>query len=264
MIRPASCLALLVITSTAFGDITVDFSDRALPGANTFDNGSDLNGGFTSNTTFFNNTYKDFGSFYTWKGWSYSNVNDPTTAGFGNQFAAITGTGVGGSGPYAIAYDDGLDTSYINLPTGSSALSFYITNTTYAYLSMITGDSFAKKFTTGDFLQVQVRGYTGDGATGSLVGEVDTYLANYTTPTDTPVNTWQFVDVSSLAGAKSLGFTMASSDVGSFGINTPTYFAFDSLTLATNPVPEPTSFLLIATGLSIALVARKRIQKQRA
>ena len=35
------------------------------------------------------------------------------------------------------------------------------------------------------------------------------------------VNTWQTVDLTSLAGSKSLGFALSSTDNGPFGMNTP-------------------------------------------
>ncbi|HEB89007.1 MAG TPA: DUF4465 domain-containing protein, partial [Deltaproteobacteria bacterium] len=56
---------------------------------------------------------------------------------------------------------------------------------------------------------------------------------------------WVFQDLSSLGLVKELGFSFESSDVGSFGINTPQYFAIDNLTT----IPEPGTALLFGLGL---------------
>ena len=57
------------------------------------------------------------------------------------------------------------------------------------------------------------------------------------------ISQWTTVDLSPLGNAASLQFTLASSDTGAFGINTPTYFALDNLALT--PVPEPGTLVLI-------------------
>ena len=58
----------------------VDFQDLSLPAANSYWNGSDNSGGFTSRGAYFNNSYdQDYGS---WDGWSYSNVVNTTTPGY--------------------------------------------------------------------------------------------------------------------------------------------------------------------------------------
>lgn len=251
------------------GDIVVNFNDLRYPngsfdpgagfpagpapGTGSYDNGWDLNGGFTSNGTFFSNSYDT--TFHSWSGWAYSNVNDPTTTGpspfltdFNHQFAAITGTAPGGSGNYGISSGSG---AYINLPSGTSPVSFEVTNTTYSFLSMTLGDGFGKKFSTGDFFELKIFGYSGLNGTGTQVGEVDFFLANYTSANSLPVDVWTLVNLTSLADAQSLGFDYASSDVGQFGINTPEFFAMDDLTLSTTSVPEPSSVILALAGLGI-------------
>ena len=67
---------------------------------------------------------------------------------------------------------------------------------------------------------------------------------------------WRTVNLTSLGAADTLTFSYESSDVGVFGINTPTYFAADDLVLSTgsNVVPEPSSivcFLVVAIGLGM-------------
>jgi Domain of unknown function (DUF4465)/PEP-CTERM motif len=254
----------LVATAARGGDIVVNFNDLSYPnppydpslgpppGTGSYDDGWNLNGSFTSNGTFFSNSYD--ATYAAFSGWAYSDVNDPTKTGptpfpndYEHQFAAITGTAPGGSGNYGIEFGTG---GVINLPSGTSPVSFEVTNTTYAYLSMTHGDSFAKKFTTGDYFELKIYGFTGLNGTGTQVGEVDFYLANYTSASSLPVSVWTLVDLSSLTGAQSLTFDYASSDVGPFGINTPEYFAMDDLILSSS-VPEPSTAILALFGLGI-------------
>ena len=116
---------------------------------------------------------------------------------------------------------------------------------------MTLGDGFGKKFSTGDFFELKIFGYSGLNGTGTQVGEVDFFLANYTSANSLPVDVWTLVNLTSLADAQSLGFDYASSDVGQFGINTPEFFAMDDLTLSTTSVPEPSSVILALAGLGI-------------
>jgi hypothetical protein len=60
------------------------------------------------------------------------------------------------------------------------------------------------------------------------------------------IDTWQTLDLSSLAGSQSLVFGLQSSDNDPvYGMNTPAYFAVDNLVLST---PEPTGVVLLALG----------------
>jgi hypothetical protein len=257
--RPRPLLLALVLASfaaTTRADV-VNFEDKTFTPPAQFYNGSDLAGGFTSGGAFFNNSYNT--TFGAWSGWSYSKVNDPTDPGFLNQYAAITGTGHGGSGNYGVAFDSGTNGSYINLPAGTEPLSFYVTNTTYAYLSMKNGDQFARKFHAGDFFTLEIAGYSGANLTGAVTGTVNFDLARYLTDNDSPINVWTLVNLAGLGPAQSIGFTMASSDTGQFGINTPTYFAMDDLTyVGVGSVPEPSAIALAATGLLVMAVGRLR------
>lgn len=232
-----------VIHAQATGEIVVDFETLgdSLDGA-TFDNGASGSGEFTEQEITLNN---DFSSqFQSWAGWSVSQSTDNTTAGFTNQYGAITGVGRNGSPTYAVGFFDSSPSDALPPPTitldpasGSRFDSFYVTNTTYATLSMRQGDGFAKKFggTTGndpDLLQLIV---TGIDATGSAVGTVTVDLADYRfadNSQDFTLDAWTKVDVSSLSDARSLRFGMTSTDANGFGMLTPAYFAVDDVTLS--------------------------------
>ena len=78
--RTATILVLLLSPLAATTRATVvDFEDLSLA-PNSYWNGSDNSGGFTSRGAYFNNSYdQDYGS---WDGWSYSNVVNTTTPGY--------------------------------------------------------------------------------------------------------------------------------------------------------------------------------------
>jgi hypothetical protein len=236
-------LSPLVATTRA---TVVDFDDPSLSLApNSYWNGSDGTGGFTSRGVYFGNSYTDFGGGYVvWDGWSYSNVNNTTTAGFANQYASYAGTGAGGSANYALGYIDLYDGALpsITIPSGMQVQSAMFTNTTYAGLSMLYGDQYAKQFGLTDWFKLTI---AGENAAGSTIGLVNFYLAQ----NGSIVNTWQSVDLSSLSAAQTLTFSLTSSDNGAYGMNTPAYFAMDNLTLSA--VPEPSTLVLLC-GAGIA------------
>jgi hypothetical protein len=257
LVAPAALASDIVVNFNDLGypngsfDPNQGFPAGPAPGTGSYDDGWDLGGGFTSNGVVFGNAYDAASA--SWSGWAYSDVDDPTTTGpnpypndYIHQFAAIAGAAPAGSGNYAISFGSG---ALINLPAGTSPVSFDMTNTTYDYLSMAHGDGFGAKFTTGDFFELKILGYAGLDGSGAEVGEVDFDLARYTSAASLPVGVWTLVDLASLAGSQSLVFDYASSDVGPFGVNTPEYFAMDDLTLGV-ATPEPSTWAMLLIGLA--------------
>ena len=72
---------------------------------------------------------------------------------------------------------------------------------------MTLGDGFATPFTKGSYFELKIFGFSGLNGTGTEVGEVDFYLANYTSASSLPVDVWTLVNLSSLAGRKALPST---------------------------------------------------------
>lgn len=222
--------------------LDVDFEDHPLPAQSAW-NGSDLSGGVTSRTVFFRNRYDP--AWGNWSGFALSNVNDTNTAGWLNQYAVFSGTGVGGTGTYAVVYDDtyGEEADIITLALSSWVRGFYVNNTTYAALTMRDGDAygFSKKFggPTGDDPDWFLLTVTGRDLEGQIVGVTNHYLADYrftNNALDFIQSDWRWVDLSAFsASVKTLHFSLSSSDAGAWGMNTPAYFALDGLVFTYAP-----------------------------
>ncbi len=238
--------------------VTINFDDLSLATGSFYNGGPATNSnGWGSGGAIFQNSYSaDWGGY--WSGWSYSNVNAPTTAGYQNQYASSAGLGLGANGIYAVASGDG---GFINLPANSTPQSVFLTNAAYAAQIIQHGDenNFARSFSQGDFFSVQLTGWSGLGATGTITGSQTFYLADYRSNDLSQwyvVQAWTSVDLTGLGNAKSLDFVFDSTDRGEYGINTPTYVALDSLTVA---VPEPGTATLCVCGALAWSFARRRM-----
>lgn len=259
MISKLAFIVCALVSSQVFAVVS-NFEDKSLP-PNSFYNGSDSAGGFVSQVAHYSNAYDTF--FGGWSGFGYSNVNNTTTPGFGNQYAAITGAGFGGSGIYGVLSDFGSfgPPNVLTLPYTASIQSMRITNTTYAFYAVRDGnDGFGAVRQFGDDPNVLGTGnqghpdwfkvtIVGKDASDQITGTIDHYLADYrfaSNVDDFVLDTWQLVDLSSLGTVKALAISLSSSDVGMFGMNTPAYFALDDVTF----VPEPS-----VLGLAVVCVA---------
>jgi hypothetical protein len=212
-----------------------DFEDLTLS-AESYWNGSDGSGAFTSGNATFSNSYNaEWGS---WDGFSYSNLTDTTTEGIAGQYSAIAGGGALNTDTYVIGYCSAFATSppTVTFSSAQTVTGTYVTNNAYAYYSMLKGDQFAKQFKETDWFKLTI---TGKDANGNVTGTVKFNLAIGTNI----LNTWEWVDLRSLETVKTLEFTLSSSDTGDYGMNTPAYFAMDYL----NPPEEEGSNCFIDT-----------------
>jgi len=232
-------IAILLQTTGVFAQVTSNFDSLQLS-PNNYWNGSDLSGGFTNGNAFFENSYSTSYGGYWAGGFSYSDMTDITTAGYTNLYSAYTGSGVGHSHNYAVA-TQGAVVQLLNTAKTIPVTGFYVTNSTYAALSMLNGDAFAKKFggTTGndpDWFQLAVTGYSNNTA---ITDTVKIMLADYRFTNNTQdyiLNTWRWVDLRSLGTVDSLIFILSSSDNGTYGMNTPAYFDIDNFN---EPIYDP-------------------------
>lgn len=228
---------VILAFSSLQAQTTVDFEDLTLPKVDTFYNGSDNAGTFTSKGVAFNVNYDD--TYGMWLGgFAYSNMRDDSTADFSNNYSAYPAIGTDSSEIYALNTSG--DTLFF--PSPSDLVSVELTNTTYVYLSMKNGDAYGKQFgspndANGDPDGTQGKDYFfiriySHFSNGELLDSLDFYLADFTSNNATEhyiVDTWKEVDLSAMKIVSYLTFKYFSSDNGTYGINTPTFFALDNL-----------------------------------
>lgn len=228
----ATAIALFA-TMGAHAQTVSTFETLNLP-IDSYWDGSNQAGGFTSGNAYFPNSYDtSFGGYWA-EGWALGSYTDTLKDDLAGMYYSIAGGGAELSSTYAI----GQAGSVIRLQgnaAGKKLNDVYITNTNYAYYSMLNGDQFAKKFggATGnepDFLVVTIHAWFN----GSLKSDsINFYLADFRNSDnskDYVIKDWTLVDLSSLGNADSLIFDMNSSDTGMYGMNTPPFFAIDNFT----------------------------------
>jgi hypothetical protein len=230
-IKIASILSFAALFNLSTQAQTADFEDIQLSGANSvkIPNTGTVTSNFTSGSCTFSNSYTiSFGGYWN-IGWAYSKVNDTTTAGFTNLYGSYANKGFNKSDNYAVSQNE----TFIKI-TQNTLTGLYVTNTTYAALSMKNGDAFAKKFggTNGndsDWFKLTINAYQN----GNLKTEkVEFYLADFRfadNSKDYIVKDWTFVNLVSLGSLDSLKFTLTSSDTNQFGLKTPAFFCVDHI-----------------------------------
>jgi len=232
---------ITIIISVCFfnikGQINVaDFENLTLS-PESYWNGSDSSGislatkytsKFMAGNITFSNTWNSNWNYWS-DGWIYSNNSDSVTSGLSNISSCVAGKGANNSSNYSI----GKNKVYFNVDTSGNSLpidGIYVTNTTYAHNSMRDGDAFAKKFTNSDqdYYKLLITSFNN----GTDVDTVEFFLADFThldSLQDYIVNDWKYVDLSSLGLVDSIKFSLVSSDIGQFGMNTPAFFAIDNI-----------------------------------
>jgi len=190
-------------------------------------NGADLSGAFISSNSTFKNSYN--AGWASWSGFACSGKNDSLTAGYGNQYSVISGSGSLKSTKFALAYDSASLICPANTYGYFNIKSLMVTNSTWAYLGMFSGNygvgGVGKKFTSGDWFVVKIKGYKSNVLTSS----VDVYLADFRNGKSTILKTWTKIDLSSLGQIDLVTFTFDSSDKFGGWMNTPAYVCIDNI-----------------------------------
>lgn len=237
-----ACLGLLLSTQNSNAQ-TADFENISLS-PNSFWDGSDLSGThnngefyseFISGDFTFPNVFDTtWGAPGYWlSGFAYSNMTDSVTSGVGNKYSARAGSGENSSN-YVVSQNY----SSINISnlSGNNACFFSITNSTYAYNSMRDGDAFAKKFggvsgNDPDWFKVTIKAYSN----GNFQDSLDYYLADFrftNNSQDYIIKDWNIIALPPTSNPiDSVYFELSSSDVGSFGMNTPAFFCIDNMNM---------------------------------
>ncbi len=230
--KSALAIGIAALLNANLSAQTATFEDIQLQGPNDvkIPSTGSFNTKFISGSCEFNNSYDiGFGGFWT-SGWAYSKTNDTTTGDYLNLYASYANKGAGNSSNYAVGQN------FSNFKVNQNTLQgLYISNSTYAALSMKNGDAFAKKFggTTGndsDWFKLTVNAFKN----GTLKTEkVEFYLADFRFTDNTQdyiVKDWTYLNLLPLGSLDSLQFTLTSSDTGQFGMNTPAFFCIDNIT----------------------------------
>lgn len=237
--------------------VVIDFEDVSLPsntstygGPGTLADGMPEPVTLTSGSVSFRSTVTRYSPAEYWTGFAFSNKGDTTTNDWTNGTSSFSGGGAGGSGNFAVAYWQSYDPApRIVLPAGVRPESVKLVNTTYTALTIRDGDPnnfSASEYEAGDFLSVTFTGNAQADGLGSTTGSATFFLADFRSGNSLVVDAWTDFSLTPLGAARSISVGFASSDVGEWGINTPTYVAMDDLTLV--PVPEPSSVVMLACG----------------
>ncbi len=208
----------------------------------------------------------EFNSRYSYNccpgAWTFSSQNDTSAGGDVNQLSAFSATGVGASGSsqYGLANNNFQGDATISFAEPTNVQGGYFANTSYAYFSMLNGDSFTTPYDDGNFFRLDIIGLD---EFGGETGTVEFLLADYVDSNSTPVDDWTWVDLTPLGDdVKSLEFLLDSNKLNSFGVATPLYFALDDLTIGpVQSVPEPSSLLVALVSAIAMLISYRRLRR---
>lgn len=202
----------------------ITFSDLQL-NANSYWNGSDTSGMFTSGAATFNNSYNT--EYASWSGFSYSNRNDTSTVAWPDQYDVYTAA-ANTNGTFALSFVS----SYDAAPAVTFANPVMLKNAdfalnTIAYKSMKNGDAMGgKKFAANDWYKITITAYD---AAGTKIADKDVYLADFRDGKSLIADSWKNFDLSFSAKVSKLSFAASSTDNGQWGMNTPAYFCIDNI-----------------------------------
>ena len=191
-------------------------------------NGAKGNGYFLSGSYKFHNGAQPQYNFYY--DCMYSNETATTYSGLQDQWRNIVGKGYDNSENYGISYPQEGTIDVMNKENGDNIRGFYVTNTAWVYDAVKKGDGMsdvAGGFQKGDYFKLIIKGKKAD----NTESQVEYYLADYRAENEADhyvIDTWQWVDLSSLGEVKSVSFKMEGTKKNNYGLTTPTYFAFDN------------------------------------
>jgi len=225
-------LFLFTLSFSLTAQTVADFENFDLE-VDQFNNNAAPEAYFETGNILLPNSFFDDPTFPYWTGWAISTSTDVTTEGFTNQYSSISGGGYDGSLGFGVGTAFG-SVELELLFEGTTVQEIYINNGTYAYLSMLNGDGFAKRFggedgNDPDFFLLTISAYVNGEVTDD---KVEFYLADYRFEDNTQdyiVDEWTLVDLSVLGDVQGLSFSLTSSDNNANGMLTPAYFLVDNI-----------------------------------
>lgn len=210
--------------------VRVDFSD-VTPSENGYLD-AELGGQFISNgVSFLSQWVSEYGG-YSNGGIYLSNLNDSQTIGILNQYSTFPKP----EGNFAVVhYSDYITQTEGNaakfyLPYPTRILSLKLANSTYTYWSMKTGDDgigVCRPYENDDYFKVVFKGFDKNGMQTSVV---EYYLADFRDGKSYISTSWESVDLTSLGSeVYSVEISIEGTDMGDWGLNTPTYCCIDDI-----------------------------------
>lgn len=230
LITLASLIVLMVACTVPYYSTFSNFDRIALPEAGYLD--AELLGAFKNDgITFTSEWISEYGG-YSNGGIYPSNLNDSQTTGILNQYSSYPKP----EGNFAVvhynSYISSTDANYaaFYLPEATMVESVKIANSTYTYWAIKTGDDgfgACRPYKDGDWFKVTFTGYN---AREEEVGVVDYYLADFRDGKSFIEESWATVDLTSLGRyVYKVEISFSGTDIGDYGLNTPTYCVIDEI-----------------------------------
>lgn len=218
-------VAALLCTFACFAQV-VDFEDLTLENENSSWIGDDGTGQFTSSyLTLYNDYDSQWGS---WQGFAYTNGTDAETESSTNLSSCV-GHGAGNSATYVTGYvgSDWMG-DFSPIPVGMKINTEVAGNFAHrgAYFCMPVAlkKYVDREYPSGHFYyKLKASAY----ANGTLVGEREIMMADFSGENSYMMDDWTYVDLSWIENADSLNFIALSDDANAYGILTPAYFNMD-------------------------------------
>ncbi len=218
-------VAALLCTFACFAQV-VDFEDLTL-NPNSSWIGSDGTGQFTSSyLTLYNDYDNNYGS---WQGFAYTNGTDTESNSYSNLSSCV-GHGAGNSAYYVTGY---IGTDWMGdnsqIPVGmkinTENAGDFANRGAYFCMPVLLKKWVDREYASNQFyFKLKASAY----ANGTLVGEQEIMMADFTEGHSYMMDDWTFVDLSWIENADSMNFTaLSNDDAGGYGINTPMYFCMD-------------------------------------
>ena len=208
----------------------VDFEDLTLENENSSWIGSDGTGQFTSSyLTLYNDYNNQYGS---WQGFAYTNGTDVEHGNDFNNLSSCVGHGASNSAYYVTGYigTDWMGGTYDPIPVGmkidTENSGDFANRGAYFCMPILLKSYVDRSYASNQFyFKLKASAY----ANGTLVGEREIMMADFTEGHSYMMDNWTYVDLSWIENADSLNFIAMSNDTaGGAGINTSMYFCMDN------------------------------------